>query len=301
MSDDPEIKVGLEDVAADDELLLDRLTKKDEEIQALKESLAQKDLEIQRLQALLDLEKAKNGHEASLAATAGKPDAASKPAAGNKVIAVAAPMVVGAQMLIPRRDSKQQSWEYRFQQLQSFKLKNGHCEVTFKDDSSLHHWVRKMRYLKTQMDQGKNSEGLTPARKELLDGVGFAWFLGHKSKDKQWEGNFQQLVEYKSMHGHTCVPSSVPKLGKWVMNQRARKRLLDKLGEGRCKGLTWARVAKLDAIGFEWDAPRMRSSHREQLPPPPLPPPPPPPPPQPQPIAPQPQMPPVGPTNTVML
>jgi hypothetical protein len=71
---------------------------------------------------------------------------------------------------------------------------------------------------------------------------------------------FQALIEFKQQYGHTQVPTSHPgKLGKWVLNQRARRRLLEKLGEGKAKGMTWARVEKLDAIDFVWEASGRRS------------------------------------------
>jgi len=234
------------------------LAKRDAEIAELKQLMVGKDEEIQRLYELLgDRDKGTSKNDISVeSSTETSPPNKKKRTETATLNALAnAPL-----MLLKPRQSKQQTWEYRFQELQQFKLKTGHCNVTFKDDSSLHHWVRKMRWLKTQMDRGKNSEGLTPVRKELLDSIGFVWFVGHQSKDDLWDANFQKLVDYKAVHGHSNVPSNVPKLGKWVMNQRARKRMLEKKGEGKCKGLTWARVAKLEAIGFEWDAPRSRSA-----------------------------------------
>jgi hypothetical protein len=42
-----------------------------------------------------------------------------------------------------------------------------------------------------------------------------------------------------------------PPLANWVMNQRAYKRQLDR-GEP-CRGMTAARVAKLEALGFAWE------------------------------------------------
>ena len=46
-------------------------------------------------------------------------------------------------------------------------------------------------------------------------------------------------------------------LGSWVMSQRSRKRKLDRGESG--DGMTAARVARLDALGFAW---ALSSAHR---------------------------------------
>jgi hypothetical protein len=61
---------------------------------------------------------------------------------------------------------------------------------------------------------------------------------------------------YKRRHGDCNVPrcwAVDAQLGKWVGNQRTRKKALDR-GEPS-KGMTAARAAKLEALGFAW-APR---------------------------------------------
>jgi hypothetical protein len=43
------------------------------------------------------------------------------------------------------------------------------------------------------------------------------------SQSDRWERRFQELVEFKEMHGHCNVPilwPENPKLGRWVDNQR---------------------------------------------------------------------------------
>jgi hypothetical protein len=121
-------------------------------------------------------------------------------------------------------------------------------------DKGLHSWVRKQRILKKDFDLGLASdESMTQERVNALNSIGFAWVVGHQSNDTQWESNFQQLVVFKSQFGHTRVPQSYDKtLHKWVLNQRCRRRLLEEKGEGKAKGMTWARVEKLDAIDFAW-------------------------------------------------
>jgi hypothetical protein len=62
-----------------------------------------------------------------------------------------------------------------------------------------------------------------------------------------------KLKVYTEHHGDCNVPGSWaedPQLGNWVHHQRTRKRALDR-GEPS-DGMTAARAAKLDALGFAW-------------------------------------------------
>jgi hypothetical protein len=69
-----------------------------------------------------------------------------------------------------------------------------------------------------------------------------------------WERQLASLRAYKRRHGDCNVPRSWPedkRLGAWVHHQRRGKRLLDR-GEPT-RGMTAARVAKLDKVGFAWE------------------------------------------------
>ena len=152
-----------------------------------------------------------------------------------------------------------QRWKNRFQQLVAYKLAHGDCNVpqSYKD-KSLHAWVRTQREAKKEFDKaGDNKKGckMTQERIDALNSVGFQWVVGHQPNDAAWEEMFQALMQYKQQHGHTRVSSAENKqLYKWVLNQRARRRLLEANGEGKAKGMTWARVEKLSAIDFCWEA-----------------------------------------------
>jgi hypothetical protein len=134
-------------------------------------------------------------------------------------------------------------------------LQNGHVNVPQSfTDKSLHAWVRTQREAKKDFDKGKASK-MTQERVDALESIGFQWVVGHQSKDQQWEDMFQALLRYKQQHGHTRVSQNENRqLYKWVLNQRARRRLLETNGEGKAKGMTWARVEKLQAIDFCFEA-----------------------------------------------
>ena len=60
--------------------------------------------------------------------------------------------------------------------------------------------------------------------------------------DSIWEAKYRLLVEYKNQHGHVNVPQDHCFLGEWVHTQRQRR------------GMTDEREARLNSIGFVWNA-----------------------------------------------
>jgi hypothetical protein len=77
---------------------------------------------------------------------------------------------------------------------------------------------------------------------------------GACGKQEEWEEQLAKLKHYKEGHGDCNVPkqwAADPQLGRWVNYQRTLKRRLDR-GDP-CKGMTAARAAKLDSLGFAWE------------------------------------------------
>jgi hypothetical protein len=101
---------------------------------------------------------------------------------------------------------------------------------------------------------------MTAARAAKLDALGFAWELSAAAiseanrDDAGWEAQLAKLKAYKRKHGDCNVPASWaedPPLGQWVKSQRQCKKKLDR-GEPS-EGMTAARAAKLEALGFAWE------------------------------------------------
>ena len=120
------------------------------------------------------------------------------------------------------------------------------------------------------------SDSVTPCQVAQLDALGFSWELSAAAiskikskagtKDAQWKEQLVKLKRYKADHGHCSVPlkwATDPKLGRWVEHQRRYKRALDR-GEPNM-GMTAARLSKLDALGFVWEASELNFAWEVQL------------------------------------
>jgi Helicase associated domain len=101
-------------------------------------------------------------------------------------------------------------------------------------------------------------ESLTNERVKVLSSVGFVWDVVQADNDARWRKRYEELVEYKNIHGHCNVPQSTD-LGKWVKMQRENKHESDLKREGKTPHrkkpkpcLSEDRIAKLEAIGFQW-------------------------------------------------
>ena len=89
--------------------------------------------------------------------------------------------------------------------------------------------------------QRRNEAKLSPERLAKLER--FVW----DALDAFWDEGFTHLQQYVAEHGHARVLQRTVvegyRLGGWVSNQRANK---DQLSPER--------LAKLDSLGFIWDA-----------------------------------------------
>jgi hypothetical protein len=160
---------------------------------------------------------------------------------------------------------REAAWEAQLARLAAYKVAHGDCSVPCRwaEDPQLGQWVSRQRKCKKKLDRGEPGRGMTAERVAKLEALGFAWELSaaalskHQSEgqrdDAGWEAQLAKLKKYKRKHGDCNVPqgwAEDPRLGSWVNNQRQYTKKLDR-GE-RSQGMTAARVAKLDALGFAW-------------------------------------------------
>ncbi|MCE9541978.1 MAG: Helicase associated domain protein [Verrucomicrobia bacterium] len=129
------------------------------------------------------------------------------------------------------------AWELQLSKLSTFKSRNGHCRVPqqHKAFPQLGKWASHQR--------GFYSKGtLSAERIAKLEALGFEW----DPLSSDWESNFAMLKSYKSEHGNCRVPRGYtpnPRLSIWVTHQR------NNFSKGK---LSPDRIARLDALGFEW-------------------------------------------------
>jgi len=122
-----------------------------------------------------------------------------------------------------------------FDELRKFKEREGHCNVParFSDNPKLGNWVSTQRGQKLKISKERAAK---------LHSIDFTWV----EPDVRWEAMFEELRKFKEREGHCKVPrrySNNPELGRWVGTQRGQRLKISK-----------ERAAKLDSIGFTWDA-----------------------------------------------
>jgi len=180
-----------------------------------------------------------------------------------------------------RRKSVSTSWEERFQELKQFKVEKGHCLVPgrCKENPSLGRWVESQRkqyrqYIEAKESGSANGGPMNADRVALLEGVGFAWTVrkgstkkkpGYRKSGLTWEQRLGQLRAYRQCNGDSNVPyhfEHEPQLGRWVANQRTQYQLYMKAKNSQDPTTTYSsmteeRIVALEAIGFEWNPPRV--------------------------------------------
>lgn len=147
-------------------------------------------------------------------------------------------------------DVQEQLWLKRYQQLQTFHAKYGHCRVPNNslEFPQLGVWVRNQRREYKRLEHGEPST-LSTDRLARLEALDFAWYRSHT---EAWENHYEQLKDFVAKYGHANVPEAYPanpSLGQWCMNQRTTFRLLR---EDRPSAMTPRRIALLEKIGFQW-------------------------------------------------
>ena len=141
--------------------------------------------------------------------------------------------------------SNDERWQIRFNELKEYKEKYGDTLVPNRYDVNpqLGRWVdnQRVKYKRNQ---------LSDERIHRLNELGFVW----DANEAFWEEMFAELKEYKAKYGDTLVPTIYednPKLGRWVSNHRKHYKYKQ---SGKDSWLTDERIARLNRVGFVWDA-----------------------------------------------
>lgn len=149
-----------------------------------------------------------------------------------------------------RRRVEKDEWNARFDQLLKFKKDHGHLMIPhdYPPDKSFAEWVHRQRTAYTTMQKEASPSPLVKERMDRLKGIGFH-FTVHSDK---WTLQYNQLKEYKAIHGHCNVPvkyAENPRLGRWVNTQRSQNQYRI---QGKKTNMTEERFNLLDDLRFSW-------------------------------------------------
>jgi hypothetical protein len=133
-------------------------------------------------------------------------------------------------------------WEDKFQKLTAWKKQHGHTCVPI-SDPDLGSWVSKQRQ---SYKRGK----LAPEKLHALNCIEFTW----STSEADWDDKFNQLCEWKRIHGHVIVPFNEGGLGWWSNTQRQSKR------KGK---LIRERELRLQEVGFVWNPSDRRAQSKK--------------------------------------
>ncbi len=141
---------------------------------------------------------------------------------------------------------KYKTFNDRMDDLRRYKEMNGHSNVTIPDDKSLAQFCANARYARKNPGKGMQ---LTDERIAAFDAIDFDW-TSQEYVTRTFDERIQDLEEYRRTHGHVNVKIHEDNsLGQFCANVRyARKKIVK---DGTRK-LTEERIARLDALGFEW-------------------------------------------------
>lgn len=179
-------------------------------------------------------------------------------------------LLEGVDMVWYRRDK---SWMDRYKELQDYKEQHGHIRVHPTENASLVEWIRDQRsrykeYLRlgrrgtqerdedelkgrSPNDLSSSSPALNKSQAKLIEEIGLDALVD--KREGKWQKHIDQLLTFRSVHGHCLVPNQYPKnqgLATWCKRQRQTYRLHL---QGKDTPLTSERIDQLKMMGFEFE------------------------------------------------
>lgn len=147
------------------------------------------------------------------------------------------------------RESSQNTFEKRLDELRNFKNNHGHCHVSIKENPALAGWIQNQIKCYSKLEQGKKTDITEERVKELL-------LLGIEFEKKDsWTNKLKQLQGLQLRYGLDIDIINLPtsdetkQLRNWICNQRAQYKLYQ---EGKKSTLTFERIKALNDIQFDW-------------------------------------------------
>ncbi len=173
---------------------------------------------------------------------------------------------------IPLNDRNLKLFNNKLKELQEYKFKHGHLNVSRGHDKSLAKWCINIRCAYRAKLQGKNVKyRLTDERITALREIGFEFpdpnsvkigQDGNRERSKKiFNIRLKELQKYKLKYGHTMVSRQLDKsLAIWCHVVRTSFRAKEKGQRGKLK-LTDEMIAALDEMGFDFDPGKLATSN----------------------------------------
>ena len=142
------------------------------------------------------------------------------------------------------------AWERNYRYAEAYYAEHGDLLVparyVTKDGFRLGKWISNLR---DQRLNGEQRTVLTEERIKRLNGIGMQW----DAHSVRWEQNYLEALRYYKEYGDLNVPvgyktDSGFNLGTWVRYLRQARS-----GKGGSRPLTEEQIARLDAIGMQWN------------------------------------------------
>ena len=141
-------------------------------------------------------------------------------------------------------------WHDRLAQLERFKEKYGHVQVSISDEDEfpgLHVWIQRQRTNYRRWKHGLPSS-MNKRRFVLLDRLGLDW----DPIASIWESRIEQLNEYRKEHGHVRVTKAQNmELALWLIYVRSQYRIYQETPWE--SALTQERIEELEGLGMDWE------------------------------------------------
>ena len=151
------------------------------------------------------------------------------------------------------------SFEERFEELEAYKAKHGHCDVQTRagGNKPLGRWCSQVR---RSMQRIKNNQappitGFSEDNIKRLEDIGFEWKVKKQRKPyvMSFEERFEELEAYKAKHGHCDVQTRAGDnklLGRWCSKVRRSMQKIKNNQAPPITGFSEDNIKRLEDIGF---------------------------------------------------
>jgi hypothetical protein len=149
---------------------------------------------------------------------------------------------------VPKTRGKYKTFDDRMEDLKLFKPTHGHVNVSISEDNSLAQFCAQARHKRTNPGKSKSNK-LTIENIARLNALGLNW-RSQEYVTRSFDERTEDLKEYKRTHGHLSVKiHKDSSLYQFCAGVRHSLKQVEKDGTRK---LTEERIARLDALGFEW-------------------------------------------------